>query len=518
MNRKWFCWLMILCFLGSGVSALGESVEDVLVLGILATRTGDIRPLAPQDRDMISLYGIVYESLVTIDDDGMPQPLLAENWAESSGGKTWTFTLREHVTFSDGTPLTAQDVVASCQYLLDMAKNNEGNSRGFYQNIRYLVKSIQATDERTVVVQGERAYYGLLYSMTFPVVPASQVEMANPVGTGPYQFTYFQASTEMRLEVNPKWWQTEPQVKTIMVRCYLNSKALISAYEFNEVDTVFTRSVSSAQYKSGISSLSIPYSTRQLETLQINHKDSAGYLSSRKVRQAIRYAINVERINQNVFMGMTAKAGTPVQAGSWLYHDQERIFSYNPQRAMELLAEEGWEDSNGDEILDKPNGDKRKNLHLRLYVYEDPENDVRFETANMIKDMLKEVKISVAITSMSSKDMLEKMEAGSYDLALCAFQMDVVPDPGFFLLKNNNQNYSRYSSGEMEDLIKALRSNYRPEEFVFTTAAIQQRFAEDVPFLCLFYRTGAILTRKMYTSVRTIREFELLRGIDAFGR
>ena len=52
----------------------------------------------------------------------------------------------------------------------------------------------------------------------------------------------------------------------------------------------------------------------------------------------------------------------------------------------------------------------------------------------------------------------------------------------------------------------------------YTSQAIQQQFAADVPFICLFYRTGAILTRKMFTTVRSIREFEVLRGIEAFGR
>ena len=519
MNKKLLrlcCWALLLCQLLFVLPAAAENVEDVLVVGIQANRTTEIAPLNPQDRDMISLYGVVYESLVTIDDNGLPQPLLAESWAESGNGRNWTFTLRENVTFSDGTPLTAEDVVASCQYLLDMANNGSGSGRGFYQNIRYLVDSVRATDHRTVVVRGKRSYYGTLYSMTFPVIPASQVGMLNPVGTGPYLFSHFQAGTEMRLDVNPRWWQMEPQVKTIMVRCYLNNKTLINAYEFNEVDTIFTRSVAAAQYKSGISSLSVPFATRQLETLQINHR--AFPLESLKVRQAIRYAINVPQISQNVFMGMTITAGTPIPSGNWLYFDQESTFTYNPQRAMELLAEEGWEDSNNDGVLDKAVGDGRKRLVLKFYVYEDPENDVRFETAKMIEDMLKAVKISAKPVSMKYEDMQRELDNGGFELALCAFQMDVVPDVGFFLHKNNQQNYGRYVSSDMSSLIDTLRSQYNRDEFAYTTRTIQQRFAADVPFVCLFYRAGAVLTRKMYTTARAIREFELLRGIESFGR
>lgn len=512
--KRLFC--LLICLMLFPAAAYGENVEDSLIVGMLSSRTTEIRPLTPVERDVVSLYGMVYESLVAIDDNGLPQPLLAENWSETGGGKTWTFTLRENVVFSDGTPLTANDVVASCQFILNLAKNKEVSDNGFYQNIRYLVSSITATDERTVVVKAARSYYGLLYSMTFPVVPASQVEMANPLGTGPYVISSFEAGSYLWLVANPAWWQMQPQVQEIMVMFYANNKDMITAFEYGRVDTVFTRSVAAAQYKSGINSLSIAYSTRQLETLMLNHKEFP--LESLKVRQAIQYAINKDLIAQNVYMGMTVDADTPVSSDSWLYYDQERTFVYNPERALELLAEDGWSDTDGDGMMDKVVDGKARNLHFQLYVYEDPENDVRFETANMIADFLAAVKIGVKVNPVSYSEMMERLESGSFDLALCAFQMDVVPDCGFFLIKGNQQNYCRYVSSEMTSLFQTLRTNQDREEFAYTSQAIQQQFANDVPFICLFYRAGAILTRKMFSTVRSIREFELLRGIEAFGR
>ena len=93
-----------------------------------------------------------------------------------------------------------------------------------------------------------------------------------------------------------------------------------------------------------------------------------------------------------------------------------------------------------------------------------------------------------------------------------------MPDPGFFLRQGNVQNYGRQSSDAMTDLIDELRQQESQAAFAFTSQSIQQLFADEVPFICLFYRAGAILTRKMFTTVRTLREFELLRGIEAFGR
>ena len=516
MKKRLLC--LLLCAALLPVCAAAENVEDSLIVGMLSTRTTELRPLFPQERDIISLYALVYESLVVIDDNGIPQPHLAESWSETGDGKTWIFTLRENITFSDGTPLTAQDVAASGQWILDLAKNEEAADNGFYANIRYMVSSFSARDERTVEVKAARPYYGLLYSMTFPVVPASQVDMANPVGTGPYVVRRFEPTSMMLLDVNPLWWQMTPQVREITVTFYPNNKDMITDYEYGRVDTVFTRSVAAAQYKSGLTSLSISYSTRQLETVLINHRTNSFPLDSVNVRKAVRYAINVDALAKNAYMNMTIDADAAYPSDSWLYLDQESTFVYNPDRARKLLADEGWEDLDNNTVLNKVVDGTTKNLRLSLYVYEDPENDVRYETANQIAEQLAQVGFDIHVETVDFARAKEVLEAGSFDLFLCAFQMDVVPDFGFLLRKGNPQNYGRYASTAMTELIDDLRIQENQAGFAYTSQAIQQQFAEDVPFISLFYRAGAVLTRKMYTSVRSIREFELLRGIEAFGR
>ncbi len=515
--KRLLCLLLALLLTLSATPALAENVGDSLVVGIYATRTTEIRPLNPQERDIISVYGMVYESLLTVDDNGLPQPLLAETWSETGNGKTWTFTLRENITFSDGTPLTANDVVATCKYLIALANSEDQSLRGFYQTLRYMISDISAPDDRTVVIKAaKRSYYGLLYAFTFPIVPAAQVDVANPLGTGPYVITTFEAGSYILLNENGKWWQTRPQVTEIMVTLFPSNKELITAYEYGRVDTAFTRSVAASQYKSGINSLSIPYNTRQLETLLMNHDEFP--LDNLNIRKAIRAAIDTKLIATNVYMGMTVDADTPISSASWLYYDQESQFQYNLELARQLIAEDGWSDTDGDGVLDKVVDEGKKNFYLRLYVYEDPENDVRFETANLIADMLEALQIKVTITTMTYEQELEKLKAGSFDLALASFQMDITPDAGFMLMKGNDANYCRYVSSEMTSLFDTLRTNQNREDYAYTMQAIQQQFANDVPFICLFYRAGAILTRKMYTTVRDIREFELLRGIEAFGR
>jgi len=290
--KRLICILFVLVFLAPLVAA-AENVTDSLVVGIYSTKTLEIRPFDPQERDILSVYDLVYESLVTIDDEGVPQPLLAESWSAEDEGNTWIFTLRDNLVFSDGSVLTAADVAASGQYLLDKANQDDITVQGFYRNIKYMVSKFEARDDNTLVVTttSKRPYYGLLYAMTFPVVPAAQVDMAAPYGSGAYKFGAFEpANSYMYLTVNKNWWQSPPKVSEIVISTYTSNKDLITAYEYARVDTAFTRQVSAAQYKSGVSSLSVGYSTRQLETLLMNFKEIP--LENLNVRRAIRAAID----------------------------------------------------------------------------------------------------------------------------------------------------------------------------------------------------------------------------------
>lgn len=505
------------------LAADASNVEEDLVVGIQSTKTMSIRPLEPLERDFMSIYDLMYDGLMVINDDYLPECALAESYSHS--GKTWTFKLRNDLYFSDGTPVTADDVVASANWILDRVKAAEEAAKvdpdgvydkGYYMNLKYFVKSITARDPQTVVVKAERNYFGFLYAMTFPVLPAWALEMDNPPGTGPYMLLSFTPGSRVELVLNPHWWHTQPQVKSITFELHQLPAEVIESYEYARVDAAFTRQIASAQYKSGTSSLALDYRTNQLECLLMNH--SAFPLNSKNVREAIRYLINVDYIAQQIYNGMVERTNTPFVAGTWMYNDNlASYFKQDAAKAMALLDEDGWSDTNDDGILDKPN-DKGESvmLELTLHVYEEPDNDVRLETANYIKDTLESYGFSIVIETVSYAQAASKLSAGAFELALASYAMDVCPDAGFMLIAGNTGNFSRYRSSAMTDLCSELRTKMEQPEYQYTLHAIQEQFAKDCPFICLFYRSGTVLTRKMYTTVRDVRELELLRGIEDF--
>ena len=497
------------------VCAEASNVEDDLIVGIQSSKTTAIRPLEPLERDFMSIYDLMYDGLMTINDDYLPECALAESYSHT--GKTWTFRLREDLYFSDGRPVTADDVVATVNWILAKANNTEeGADKGYYMNLKYFVDSVSAREEKTVVFKVNRSYYGLLYAMTFPILPAWALDTDNPPGTGPYIAESFMPGNTLQLVPNPHWWQTPPQVSSILFVMHQLPAGVIESYEYARVDAAFTRQIASAQYKSGTSSLALDYRTNQLECLLMNH--SAFPTNSKNVREAIRYLINVDYIAQQIYNGMVERTDTPFVAGTWMYNDNlDAYFKQDAEKALALLDADGWSDTNDDGIFDKPNDEGESvKLAMDLFVYEEPDNDVRLETANYIKDTLEKYGFSINIVTVSYAQAVSKLSAGAFDLCLASYAMDVCPDAGFMLISGNTGNYCRYRSSAMKDLCNELRTQQEQSNYQYTLYKIQEQFAKDCPFICMFYRSGTVLTRKMYTTARDVRELELLSGIEDF--
>ncbi len=461
----------------------------------------------------MSLNALVYEGLVALDDEYLPQPALAERWEPSADGASWQFNLREGVTFHDGSPLTAADVVATIQEILRLANDETNANKGVYSSLKYFVTEASASGDNTVIIKTPRRNFGFLYAMNFPILPAAQVQADVPAGTGPYVVEQFLTKDYLWLTANSRWWSAAPKIKEINVIFHTANRELISSYEYNRVDAVLTRSLTAAQYRSGINSLHLNYRTKQLETLQLNHRSYE--LKDIKVRQAIRFALNLDAIAENAYMGMAQRTDTPLPRGTWMYRAEDDAVHYNPEEAKRLLDEAGWTDSNNDGVRDMMRDGKLANLSLRFYAYEEQDNSARLAAAGLIVSQLAAVGIEARLTPMSFKEAVEKLEAGSFDLCLASFNMDFTPDPGFMLISGNTGNFTRYKNTAMDKLFDELRKTMSREQYREKLGAIQSLFLQDIPFISLYYRNGAILTRRMFTSVRDVREPEVLRGIES---
>jgi len=496
-------------------TALATTMDSTLSLGMISVKTVSLNPLIAEEREFQSLTALIYEGLYSLDDDAMPQLCLAQACDPTADGKRWTIRIRPDAVFHDGTPCTAYDVEATINEILRLAEEGKGQ----YSQLRYIISGVSVNSAESMQINVTRPYYGVRFALTFPVLPRDQVQSSLPVGTGPFKVKEFAPANYLYLSANENWWGGEPTVKDINVSFRATNRELITDYEYNRIDAAITRSASAGQYQTGLTNLNIAYRTRQLETLLLNHSSAAYPLDNKLVREAVRYAIDFDAIANSVYMGMASRTDTPLPAGTWMYKDSEKAGRYDPEKAKELLYQAGWErDMTGDGVLNQVVNEKMKRLRLRLYVYEEQDNSVRVQVAGMIKDYLAAVGIEVGIETYSFATVSERLKARNFDMCIAAFQMDVVPDPGFMLMSGNTGNYCGYKSAEMDKLFKQFRDAREFSAFRQLLWDIQDQFIEDCPFICMWYRCGALLTRKVFTTVRDVREPEILRGIESVGR
>lgn len=191
MRISHFTALLLACVL-LFLPTVGLAVPSSLSVAVVADDHLALRPLELNQRDVVSLLGLVYEGLFEMDDNAQPQPKLAYAYSFSNDGRKLQVTLRQDVTFHNGEALTSADVIATLDYMLELSGFDDNldsetpvDERGLYYSTFYSIRSWEATDDYTVVFTLRRASYGSLYALTFPILPVSQVASDMPSGTGP---------------------------------------------------------------------------------------------------------------------------------------------------------------------------------------------------------------------------------------------------------------------------------------------------------------------------------------------
>ena len=511
-----FLMLLPVCAQGADTS--------FLTCAIVATDDLALRPLELNQRDVVSILDLVYEGLFTLDDDYVPQPKLAYSYEFVSDGRRLRVTLRDDVNFHNGQPLTAHDVVATLDYMYDLAgfdddlnSEVELTDRGLYYSTFYSIRSWEAQDEHTLLFNLRRASFGSLYALTFPILPATEVANEMPAGTGPYTYDGYERGSGIWLKANTAWWQRPPQVRNIRANIYKDSEKALTAFDTQDVDIAMTRSINASRYSGSLNSFSLSARTRQLEVLLINRSyslfqsDDSG---ENLVRRAISYAINRSELISSVYQGMATIAYTPVPAGTWLSNESTIQDIYDPLMAESLLDQAGWKMADDGK---RYKGSKAM-PSLRIFVYDEPGSTVRTNAANKIVEQLQAVGIPAYVTTWSRNDVQAKLRSGDYSLALAAFNFDVAPDPGFTLTSTASCNFTRYRSTDMNNLLTQLRSSVTQMDYQHVMNLIQDQFEQDMPYVCLYWRAGALLSRSAFTNARDIRELELMRGVESYSR
>jgi peptide/nickel transport system substrate-binding protein len=456
-----------------------------------------------------NLLMLQYDSLMQIDTDGLPQPWLATSVEVSDDGLVYSLELAEGVTWHDGEPLTAEDVV----FTVDYFTTNPAASR-FARDLNG-VEGAEATGDLTVEITlaAPNPSFPLRGLADVPIIPEHiwadvttpeehQFEDVSNVGTGPYRITEYTANQSYTLEANPDYFRGAPAVDELVLVQFADDAGALAAMNSGEVDVIFGQvapeQIELLSAQEGVEILQGPEYTNQL----LNYDAQLPPFDDVAVRQAMSLAIDRQDLVDTVFLG----AATVGNAG-WTHPDSP---AYNPDiettydvdAANALLDEAGYADADGDGIREF-DGEP-----MSFEIITNSGDSLRLRTAELVGTMLADIGIEATVSSVEQATWEEAIWPGfdvangrNYQLGMWGWSAPTQADPGQIgaLMHSDpligSLNVTGYSSTEADGLIDQLRVEGDPDARQDLLDQLQVLFAEELPFITLLYPDGAYAFR-----------------------
>ena len=473
----------------------------------------DCDPIGVRTEEMYQLFSLVFDTLIGVNGSNMLVPSLAMSW-RSGGERIWLISLRQGVTWHDGSSFTADDVVSTYDRI-------RRQTDGYYSDAAENIVSLMKLDESTIRVEMRSDGLSALYCLNFPITKANSDEVL--MGTGAYRLESM-TDEEIKLTVNTDWWGGTPQIETVEFLARGSNDLAIASYEAGMLDFVPTNSLTAKQYSSAGETVVASCMTQQMETLLINHNNT--HLRKREFRSAIAHLIDRSSIIANVYMNNARSCDMPVPPDSWLYDSSQVVYGYDRELALSLLTEQGYtidEDGNIGYFGEK--------VSLRILVGSTPENSVRAEAAQLIADSLTSFGIGVELitanhdTASASPDpeseapysgdteFVRLLREGNWDLALVGFSLSESNSLSKYLTPSGSNNFGHYSSETMTSLIEIMDSAVDEASLREAAYAVQSEFAEELPFIVLYFRLNSVIYSADIQGIGQLREPRLLENM-----
>jgi peptide/nickel transport system substrate-binding protein len=449
-------------------------------------------------------------------DDFSPQPGLVTSIDASEDGMTFTMHVREGVQWSDGEPLTADDIA----WTLNFYKENRVYN---YISDLELMDKATATDDHTVVLTTTTPtplYSGKTFYMYEYILPEhiwSEFEDYKDfkgypaVGSGPYVIKDYVNGQSVTLERNPYYYGPKPQYDEIIYRIFNNEDAEAQALRSGEIQFAYLDSANIANSLANSPNISVRGAvTPSFDEIGMNtgsayypetkdytpHGDGARALTDVNVRRAIRMAIDSKTLTEKIQLGYGEPATTivpPVSApGMYASPSAEEVIQWDIPGANALLEESGYTDTDGDGVRNDPQtGD---NLEFRYYTRSSDQNTIK--TAPFVQDWLEQIGIKTDVQSYSSGKLGTIINQGNYDLYDWGWYP--APDPDSILTymtcgqrppdgQKYGNNDSYYCNPEYDKLVEAQKSELDPVKRQELIHQAQLMFYQDAAYSVKWY-------------------------------
>jgi peptide/nickel transport system substrate-binding protein len=446
-----------------------EEVEGSAEKPVVVYVADIFNTLNPYDTGAFSdsyVFNQVYESLATADDDGNAVPCLAESWEISSDGLVYTMKLVEDAVFQNGEPLKASDVVFTYSYCKDFPAKN-----AYYS----MVKSVEAVDDYTVKFTLTNPYpLFLTYTQQIPIVNEKFVQENNgditkvACGTGPYKLVTYDPAVKVELTRFEDYRLGPASIKDVELRYVSDASSAVVALQSGEIDFMSVPPVLATTV------IDDPNFTNQktlpLYTAVIAMNTKVKPFDDKLIRQAFTYACDRQSIIDIAYEGFGTVA--KLQAYSNCFGvDLDSIpdFSYNPEKAKELLAEAGYPDGM----------DLTKDFGIKMLTIPGTFHE---KVGQVFQNNLADIGVNVELQNTQTPD--EDVESGNFAIMNqgATYRSDFsYNECNYGTVGIGGNNYSQYSDPYIDEMFAKANKETDPEK----RKAIYKELISYIADLCL---------------------------------
>lgn len=512
---------------GSGQKApANQQVYRMTQAGISDVQTLD--PALSTDLPSATAINLLFTGLVQLDDQLKVRPQLAQSWQQSADGLSWTFTLKPNLKFSDGSPLTSQDVA----YSIDRALQPETRSSaaasylGLIKDsdkllagkVKTLIgSSLKTPDDNTIVIETNQKASYFLDTLTYPtsyVVQKSLIDkygkqftdhLQEGGGAGPFTIQQYTHGKEIVFVPNPNYYGPKPQLQKIIMPFYKDVSTAYKAYQTGQVDITGIPSANMDQAK-GLSKEF--HQTPELTTFYYTMNYLVKPFDNIKIRQAFSLAINRDQIAQSIWKGSRIATYHIVPQGMPGYNADltgpagVKATTGDPAKAKQLL-QEGLQEMGLSNVSQLP--------PIKL-TYPVGSQDATNEITAAIQMWHTNLGVSVKADPVDFNKLLDETTAATNNPNGLQFWaigwIADYPDPQDWLTlqfdegsPNNNANYGQNktaSASQQQAVQQQLRqADVNPDQQSRLQSYMQaeQQLVNDVAWMSMSQRTAARLLK-----------------------
>ncbi|MGB4182572.1 MAG: ABC transporter substrate-binding protein [Dethiobacteria bacterium] len=499
--------LMVLAVAGCGGEE--QALEDTqIIIGLQAEPT-TLDPAQLTDYNSSRAAMEMYDSLIRFKDGSTElEPGLATEWEISDDGLEYTFKLRQGVKFHDGTPFDADAVKFNIDRQIDPEHPYHDTGEFGYADFTFgMVEEVVVVDAETVKIILNEPFAPFLGNMAMNsasmVSPEAIKEYGkdisqNPVGTGPFKFVSWNPGVEVILEKNEDCWRGAPNVDRLIFRPIDEDQTRLTELEAGNIDFIVGIPPDDLERLKDDADLQV-VEQPGMHTWYVALNCQRPPFNDVRVRQAVNYAINKEAIVDNILKGTGVLAKNILPPVIWSYTDDVQDYSYNPEKARELLKEAGYDESMTiDFYVPKSGSGMQQPVTMATAIQSDLE-------AVGIKTNIQQLEWGTYLDKMFQP--VDKSDVLMHELSWLGDNGD--PDNFLYILLSGEQwptngfNEGFYKNPEVDKLLKEARIISDQDKRVELYQQAQKLIMADSPLVVVDHETQIVAMKKK------IKGFEL---------